>query len=442
MKQFLEVLHLKYEIKREYFTIGIPVIIAALVVIGALAGGLVALPGEQQEVQKSDRQKAYEELVKQIESEGEGTANETVAAEPVAGEADSRKPGPDSLLIIATIIAITPYAIDITLEKRRTRKKEELYTEFLFKLSELMRGGLDPVKSVVELSRTNLGELTPHVRLAATAMSFGKSFEEAMMAMTRTLKSELITRYTMLVVQASYAGGSTSDLILKASEDMRSLLGIEREKEGNLAQYAMIFYFAQGILFFIAVTLTTSLLPYLQDLSTTSFLGMGSAEMADLDFAGGFFHLLMINAFFGGLIIGKICEGEARYGLKHSVILMTAGYIACVFFLLPAGEAPPPGEVRITIISGGGQEGFPGLPLSQPLVVQVTDLEGKPLEKEDVVFSIDPGGSVQPATDRTDAEGLVTTKIILGQEEGTYTITATCQGVGMSTGATAVSSGG
>ncbi len=58
--------------------------------------------------------------------------------------------GLDEVMVFALLIAIIPYSIDITLQKRATRKKEELYTEFLFKLSELMRGGLDPIKAVKE----------------------------------------------------------------------------------------------------------------------------------------------------------------------------------------------------------------------------------------------------------------------------------------------------
>ena len=161
------------------------------------------------------------------------------------------------MLIFATLIAIIPYSIDVTIQKRRIRRKEELYTEFLFKLSELMRGGLDPIKAVKELSKTNLGELSPHVKMAATALTFGKSFEEAMKRMAKSLHSEIIMRYTSLVVQASYSGGSVSDLILKSSEDMRSIIGIEREKEGSLSQYTFIFYFAQGIIVFIAYTMIT-----------------------------------------------------------------------------------------------------------------------------------------------------------------------------------------
>lgn len=439
MKKFFEALSLKYTIRREYFTVLVPVAVAVLIVAVAYFSGIASLPGEEKQAETSDRQKAYEELLKQMEDEEGGeTVPEAINEEP---EPPSSPLMLDHIIVIAAIFAIVPYAIDITLEKRRIRRKEELYTEFLFKLSELMRGGLDPIKSVVELSKTNLGILTPHVRLAATAMSYGKSFEEAMKAMTATLKSELITRYTLLVVQASYSGGSTSDLILKASEDMRSIIGIEREKEGSLSQYTFIFYFAQGIVFFIALTLTTSLLPFLQDLGSTSFLGKGN-QLEDLDFTVGFFHLVMVNAFFGGLIIGKISEGEARFGLKHSAILMAAGYVACILLLIPAGQGPAPGDVTLKVISGNGQQGFPGLPLQEAVVIQVADKEGVPKERADIRFSITPSGAVKPDSARTGTDGRADVKVILGPDDGPYTITATSEGVSVQIQAVAKSEGG
>ena len=76
-----------------------------------------------------------------------------------------------------------------------------------------MRGGLDPIKAVKELSKTDLGVLTPNIRVASTSMTFGKSFEESMKAMAKSLHSELITRYTLLVVQASYSGGAVADTL-------------------------------------------------------------------------------------------------------------------------------------------------------------------------------------------------------------------------------------
>ena len=99
-------------------------------------------------------------------------------------------------LVFAVLIAITPYAVDITLQKRSTRKKEELYTEFLFKLSEPDAGRPRPHQIRQGFSKTDLGILTPHIRIAATSMTYGKSFEESMKAMAKSLHSEMIERYT------------------------------------------------------------------------------------------------------------------------------------------------------------------------------------------------------------------------------------------------------
>jgi flagellar protein FlaJ len=427
LAELAERIHILYNPPREYFTILIPVVIALLLVIGAAMSGVTFKGTEKVQAAESDKLRAYQELMAQMNAEEGGEAV------PVEGatKAEEKKPGQamglDEILCFAVILAITPYAIDITLQKRKTRRKEELYTEFLFKLSELMRGGLDPIKSVKELSKTDLGILSPNVRIASTSMVYGKSFEDSMKSMAKSLHSELIARYTMLVVQASYSGGSVADLILKASEDMRSIIGIEREKEGNLAQYVMIFYFAQGIIFFIILTLTTSLLPFIDQLGPSSPFGVN--KLANVDFARGFFHLVMVNSFFGGLIIGKIAEGDARHGLKHAAILMTAGYIACAVFILPPPVTQATGDFTIEIISGNAQEGFPMLPLKDPIRFKLIDKEGNPVNSTVVQFSIVPGGSVNPSSDTSDNDGVVSVRVIFGENTGNYVVIANANGV-------------
>ena len=408
MKQYIERIRIKYNIRREYFTVLLPVLIAVLLVFTSILLGYGMV--EQKSTAENDRLEKYEEIVREIV--GEKGVEELPKEE--------KKTGLDHIIVFATLIAIIPYSMDTSLQKRRRRKKEELFTEFLFKLSELMRGGLDPVKAVIELSKSDLGGLTPHVRLAATAMTLGKSFEEAMKAMADSLESELISRYTHLVIQASYTGGAVSDLILKASEDMRSIIGIEREKEGNLKPYTIIFYFAQAIIVLLAYILSTSLLPYLKGIGAEMLFGR--AEIADINFEQGFFHLIMINAFLGGIIIGKITEGSSKHGFKHAAILMVACYLACIFFILPMPQIAE--EVTIEIISGDGQEGFVGLPLEGPIVFKIYDLEGNPKSGVYVEFSITPGGMVKPSFLKTDKGGLASVKATLGEEAGIYVIEA------------------
>ena len=421
-----ERIRILYNPPRELFTIGIPVAIALLVLLGAfVAGYQFHGTTKDQSTTVSDKQKAYEALLAETGDNGNATSTSAAPATPENTPAETM--GLDEILVFAILIAITPYSIDITLQKRNTRKKEEIYTEFLFKLSELMRGGLDPIKSVRELSKTDLGLLTPHVRIAATSMTYGKSFEEAMKAMAKSLHSEMISRYTALVVQASYSGGSVADLILKASEDMRSIIGIEREKEGNLSQYVMIFYFAQGIIIFVIYTLSTSLLPFVEQLGSSNIMGKANG-LIGLDFSRGFFHMIMINAFFGGLIIGKISEGDARYGLKHAVVLMTAGYIACAIFILAPPAAPAAIALNITPVSTGDLSGVVGFPLKDPILFRLTDPSGQPVNSTVVQFSISPGGNVTPSHDTSDKDGIVSVRAILGQTPGNYSVIANSNG--------------
>ena len=424
MHPIIEQIRLRYDLKREYFTLYVPVVIAVLMVLVPFALGATEIPHEGGAAKQDTKLQAYQELASQLGEEGLASPAGAGAAGTASPDSAAAAKIPlDQLIILAVLVAITPYAIDMLLEKRRSRRMEELFTEFLFKLSELMRGGLDPVKGVIELSRTDLGELTPYIRIAATGMTYGKTFDEAMRATAGSLKSELISRYVDLVIQASTSGGSVADLILRASEDMRGIIGIEREKEGNLSQYTFIFYFAQGILVFIAYILSTSLLSFVQQLGAQTFFGTN--DVANLNFRLGFFHLLIINSFFGGLIIGKISEGESRYGLKHAVVLIVASYIACVAFILPVPPQAPTGSYNVIAVSGGNQEGFPNLPLKDPLVFQVNDRQGKPVNSTTVLFSILPSGTLNPSVETTDTNGRVSVKVTIGSETGNYIIVAT-----------------
>src|SRR5208337_2728528 len=425
--EIIERIRIRYNPPRELFTIALPVAVALLVVLTAFLMGYTLHTTEKQQASTtSDKEKVLQAYLAQMNTDNGNTTGGATPATPSTPAAPTM--GLDEIMVFALIIAILPYAIDITVQKRGVRKKEELYTEFLFKLSELMRGGLDPIKAVKELSKTDLGVLTPHIRIASTSMTFGKSFEESMKAMAKSLHSELITRYTMLVVQASYSGGSVADLILKASEDMRSIISIEREKEGNLHQYVMIFYFAQAIIIFIVFTLTTSLLPFVQQLGATNMFGSKS-DIGTIDFARGFFHMIILNSIFGGLIIGKISEGEARYGLKHVVVLVAVGYIACALFILPPPVAQVGPKINITVVSGDQQGGLVSLPLANPIVFKITDTSGNPVNSTQVQFSITPSGSVNPTTDTSDDNGLVQVKPVMGSDPGTYLIAAKANGV-------------
>lgn len=74
--------------------------------------------------------------------------------------------------------------------------------------------------------------------------------------------------------------------------------------------------------------------------------------------------------------------------------------------------------------SGGKQIGYIGMPLDQPVVVQVNDASGSAVAGAAVYFSGPADASFTPAAALTDSSGQVTISVSLGQQAGRYKLVA------------------
>jgi Big-like domain-containing protein len=91
-----------------------------------------------------------------------------------------------------------------------------------------------------------------------------------------------------------------------------------------------------------------------------------------------------------------------------------------VRFEASVGSGDP---VRIEPVSGAGQQGSVGTELPDPLVVRVTDQFGNPVANVSVEWDA-AGGSVDPTTSTTGADGQATMHWTLGSSVGSQTATA------------------
>jgi mono/diheme cytochrome c family protein len=74
--------------------------------------------------------------------------------------------------------------------------------------------------------------------------------------------------------------------------------------------------------------------------------------------------------------------------------------------------------------SGGKQIGYIGMPLDQPVVVQVNDASGNGVAGAAVYFSGPSGVSFTPAAAVTDSSGQATSTVALGAQAGRYKLIA------------------
>ena len=109
----------------------------------------------------------------------------------------------------------------------------------------------------------------------------------------------------------------------------------------------------------------------------------------------------------------------------------------CALTLLTAGcahkgQQPSPLKATATgaaIVesSGGKQIGYIGMPLDQPVVVQVNDASGSAVTGAAVYFHGSSGVVFTPAAALTDSSGQVTANVSLGQQAGRYKLIASTE---------------
>ncbi len=451
----------KYKVRRTVFTLAVPAIIAVAIFSSALYTGYAPIPfsggtslnsGTNSDVNSTAaRLAAYQQIVAQLNGGPNSTTTTTTTGSSHAKAASPPNPHNfDLVLVASSMVGLGPYSVDVTLYGRKTRKYEDDFTDFLFELSELVRGGIDPIKAIATLSQGSLGSITEPVRMVSKQMQIGYTFEQAMRNLAKTLDSDLIDKYIDLVIQASYSGGSVANLIQRASADMSTFLSIEKEKRAGLSQYMLILYAAQVILIALSAILVVQFLPDLKVIATlgsTSFSNsiLGSSDIGNVSLERDLFFLVIVNGFMGGLVIGKISEGKIKHGLKHGLVLMLIALVAWTVFVVPASTTAS-ATYGVTVVSFDSQ-GPAGVPLKDPLVVRVTNSTHGPADSVLVTFSITgPGGGsgakLVPSSVNADSNGTATTQVWLGSAAGQYTVTATVGGNSTSVDIKATSGGG
>ncbi|HEY9507991.1 MAG TPA: invasin domain 3-containing protein [Gemmatimonadales bacterium] len=106
--------------------------------------------------------------------------------------------------------------------------------------------------------------------------------------------------------------------------------------------------------------------------------------------------------------------------------------VACGGGDLVLPEEQPP--VSLEALHGDGQSAPPGEELAQPIVVKVTDAEGRPLADLHVAFSLGAGaagGATNPDTARTNQSGEASARWVLGSGLGEQRVDAEVVGAGL-----------
>ncbi len=247
-------------------------------------------------------------------------------------------PAFDNVLLFAILTAIVPPGFLHQLKRRRVKRIEQYFPNFLRDVAEMNRSGMTLTKSVGTLSKGEYGYLTIEIARINAMLSWGISFEDALEKFADRVGTPLIYRSVSLINQASRAGGNVPDVLEVAARDAYVLKMMEKDRASEMIIYVVIIYMSFFVFLFVIGILSYSFIPVMAEASiSANTIGSGAVEFMgvfDPEMYGRlFFHASLIQGFSSGLVAGQMGEGEVIAGLKHSVILSMVAWITFAFFI-------------------------------------------------------------------------------------------------------------
>jgi len=234
----------------------------------------------------------------------------------------------DEFIFFAVIVAAFPPTILDYVDFKWRKAVDKNLPDLFRSLVQAQEIGMPLPQALEEAAKRDYGPLTTELRKMTSQISWGMTFEEALLALEGRVNTVLMQRTAPMIIEAGRSGGRVERVFSPMGKFIRSTLLLDKERRNQTRPYIAIIYVAFFVFLFTIILLFRSFFASMEGLPI-----LGSAVMAPEEMQQMFFHMTVIQAFFGGLVAGKMGEGTVSAGLKHSVILMLCGYIGLKLFL-------------------------------------------------------------------------------------------------------------
>ena len=243
---------------------------------------------------------------------------------------------PMNIVILAFLLAIMPPSFFNLYETRRISRLEAEFPAMVRDISLSVKSGMTPEEAMSLAAGGEYGALTPAIKQIDNMISWGVSFEDALLHFAKKYPTSLIRRTIFTLIEASRMGGQLGEILEGVATDAEETKALERRRSSETKPYLIVCYVSYFVFLAVILIMSYIFLPMMKeaaDIAAGQAMpgGMGQFAVSDEDLAlynRLFFHVLVIQGFFGGIVTGKIGEGKAVSGLKHSVFFIVVAVIA------------------------------------------------------------------------------------------------------------------
>jgi flagellar protein FlaJ len=243
---------------------------------------------------------------------------------------------PMNIVILAFLMIIIPPGFFNFYNTRRISKLEAEFPAMIRDISLSVKSGMTLKGAMSMAAGGQYGALTRAIKQMDNAISWGVSFDDALLHFARKYPTPLIRRTVFTLIEASRMGGQLGEILEGVATDVEETKSLEKRRNSETKPYLMVCYVSYFVFLAVIMIMSYVFLPMMKQASEATSgaalpSGMGKFAVSDADMAKYnllFFHALVIQGFFAGIVTGKMSEGKVVAGLKHSVVFIIVAVIA------------------------------------------------------------------------------------------------------------------
>jgi len=248
---------------------------------------------------------------------------------------------PMNIVILAFLLIIMPPGFYNLYETRRISRLEAEFPAMVRDISLSVKAGMTLKGAMSMAAGGQYGALTKAIKQMDNMISWGVSFDDALLHFAKKYPTSLIRRTIFTLIEASRMGGQLGEILEGVATDVEETKALEKRRSSETKPYLMVCYISYFVFLAVILIMSYVFLPMMKEASeATSGAalpgGMGQFAVSDADLAKYnmlFFHALVIQGFFAGIVTGKMAEGKVVAGLKHSVVFIVVAVIAYILLM-------------------------------------------------------------------------------------------------------------
>jgi len=237
----------------------------------------------------------------------------------------------DDFLILGFLSALILPSATYYFDSRRKDSIDNNLPSLLRDIAEAGRTGMTLTRAIEVNAERDYGPLTEELRKTVAQLTWKIPLETALQSFGDRCDTPLARRTTLLILEASKAGGDIQESIDSVNRHIEELQSIERKRKTQMRPYIALIYISFFVFLVTVFIIVTQFFASVSSMGGLAFVGAKPVSVES--YSQIFLYMAIVEAIFGGLAGGKMSSGSLKHGFKHVLVLTVISFVVFNFFI-------------------------------------------------------------------------------------------------------------